>query len=235
MAVGPKKNITPAISTEQFEQLFEHEHLLGERIFACGDAISDALEKVAPVKSAPPLDPDKWISPPKVKIPEKVQRAMGFFIHLIDHFADQVHLRAEESMLEVAVACGMPPADGKWVVDQHNQARAYWKSINVAWNRILTGDDDDRWFAVLDFYRSTRAFVFLFKYHAFRENNWMYPTAGKYFDRQADSNVFTLCSHFGPPDISPFIWMVGEMEKDLGIPSPPADGAPPATKAAAKK
>jgi hypothetical protein len=213
---------TAAQGTQQFEELFEHEHLLGERIFACGDAIADALEKVAPRIAAPPLDAGKWVSPPKVTIPDNVRRAMGFFVHLINHFADQVHLLAEESMLEVAVACGMPSSDGKWVDDQHAQARAYWRAINVAWNRIQTGDDDDRWFAVVDFYSCTRAFVFLFKFHAIRENDWMYPTAGKYFDKLADQNVFALCSHFGPPDITPFVWMVGEMEKDLGIPSPPA-------------
>jgi len=226
---GVTSTPTAAVTkTWQFEELFEHEHLLGNRIFACGTAISKVLATLAPPSAAPPLDAGKWISPPKVTLPDKIRRAMGYFVHLLNHFADQVHLLAEESMLEVAVACGMPPDEGRWVKNQHDQARAYWNSINVAWQRILTSDDDDRWFAIVDFYRSTEAFVFLFTYHAVRENDWMYPTAGKYFDPIEDSNVFTLCSHFGPPDISPFVWMVGQMEQLLGLPSPPPD--PPAAK-----
>lgn len=212
---------SPIDSGRQFEALFKHEHLLGERIFACGDEIAKQLQAIAPPTSAPPLNAGKWISPPKVTIPDDVRRAMGYFIHLLDHFADQVHLLAEESMLEIAVACGMPPADGRWVNDQHDQARAYWQSINVAWQRILTGDDDDRWFAVVDFYRSTEAFVFLFKYHAVREDDWMYPTAGGFFNAIDDAMVTDLASHFGPADISPFIWMVGQMEQLLKLPSPP--------------
>jgi len=205
----------------QFEALFKHEHLLGERIFACGDEISTRLEALAPPTAAPPLDAGKWVSAPKVAIPEDLRRAMGYFVHLIDHFANQVHLLAEETMLEIAVACGMPQADGRWVKNQHDQARAYWNSINVAWQRILTGDDDDRWFAIVDFYRSTQAFVYLFKYHAVRENDWMYPTAGKYFNAIDDAMVLNLASHFGPADISPFVWMVGQMEHLLKLPSPP--------------
>jgi hypothetical protein len=212
----------------QFEALFEHEHLLGERIFTCGDEISKRLEALAPASAAPPLDETTWgDGAPDVTVPPKVLQAMQYLIHLLDHFADQVHLLAEETMLEVAVACGMPAADGRWVKNQHDQARAYWASMNVAWQRILTGDKDDRWFAIVDFYRSTQAFVFLFKYHAIRENHWMYPTAGQFFDSVQDTQVVDLASHFGPADITPFIWMVGQMEQLLGLPTPPE---PPASK-----
>jgi hypothetical protein len=55
----------------------------------------------------------------------------------------------------------------------------------------------------------------------------MYPTAGKYFDSVQDAEVFNLASHFGPSDITPFIWMVGQMEQLLGLPTPPD---PPASK-----
>jgi histidinol phosphatase-like enzyme len=220
-ALVGKIGASPVDSGWQFEALFKHEHLLGERIFTCGDEISKRLEALAPPTAAPPLDAGKWVSAPVVTIPEDVRRAMGYFVHLLDHFANQVHLKAEESMLEIAVACGMPQEDGRWVKNQHDQARAYWASINVAWQRILTGDDDDRWFAIVDFYRSTEAFVYLFKYHAVRENDWMYPTAGSFFNAIDDAMVLNLASHFGPADISPFIWMVGQMEQLLKLPSPP--------------
>src|SRR5438874_1873629 len=75
-------------SGRQFEALFEHEHLLGERIFACGDAVADALEKLVNAADLK-LDTGAWRSPPKVTIPEKVYRSMAYLVHLLDHFADQ--------------------------------------------------------------------------------------------------------------------------------------------------
>ena len=211
---------SPVDSGRQFEAFFEHEHLLGERIFACGGAIADKLRELTAGK-APKLDPNKWVSPPAVEIPVTLRRAMSYFVHLIDHFADQVHLRAEESMIEVAIACGMSPDRGRWVFDQHEQARAYWKAIDVAWNRIQRGDSDDRFYAIIDFQRTTEAFVDLFEAHAVRENNQLYPEAGGQFEDSDDALVLSLISHFGPSDITPFVGMVERMEKLLEL-SPPA-------------
>jgi len=205
-------------SGRQFEAFFEHEHLLGERIFACGDAISKALKQLCNGKE-PPLDKGKWISPPSIVLPDDLRRAIAYFVHLIDHFADQVHLRAEESMLEIAVACGMPRSKAQWVFDQHEQARAYWNVLDVAWRRVQQGDDDDRFFALVDFQRTIEAFVFLFKAHAVRENDQTYPTAGSYFNDTDDAMVLNLISHFGPADITPFVGMVERMEQLLGVAS----------------
>jgi hypothetical protein len=205
-------------SGRQFEALFEHEHLLGERIFACGEAIGAALAKVVQGK-APPLDQGRWVSPAPVTLLPELYRAMAYFVHLIDHFADQVHLRAEESMLDVAVACGMDQARAQWVFDQHEQARAYWRCLDIAWRRIKAGDADDRFFALVDFQRTIDAFVYLFKAHAVREDNEMYPEAGRNFNDSDDALVLNLVTHFGPSDITPFIGMVQRMETLLGITS----------------
>jgi len=215
-ALVARLGASPVDSGRQFEAFFEHEHLLGERIFACGEAISEGLKKIW-VGNEPPLDQKKWISPPAVELPENLRRAIGYFVHLIDHFADQVHLRAEESMLEVAVACGMDRSKGQWVFAQHEQARAYWNCLDVAWRRIQTGDSDDRFFAVVDFQRTVEAFVFLFKAHAVREDNEMYPEAGRHFDDTDDAMVLNLISHFGPADITPFVAMVERMETLLDV------------------
>jgi hemerythrin-like domain-containing protein len=203
-------------SGRQFEAMLEHEHLLGERIFACGAAIGKALGQLTAGK-APPLDQETWISPPVVEVPHELFRAMSFYVHLIDHFADQVHLTAEERMIEVAVACGMDPKSGQWVIDQHAQARAYWHSLDVAWGRIQTGDSDDRFYALIDFQRTIEAFVYLFMAHAVRENAQTYPTAGKYFNDSDDALVLNIIQHTGSPDITPYIGMVERMEDLLGI------------------
>ncbi len=91
-AVQPVIGASPVDSGRAFEAFLEHEHLLGERIFACGEVIGRELAKLTEGK-LPPLDAGRWISPPVVHVPAKLRTALGFFVHLIDHFADQVHLR----------------------------------------------------------------------------------------------------------------------------------------------
>jgi hypothetical protein len=201
-------------SGRAFEAFFEHEHLLGERIFACGRNIGKGLRELTEGKE-PPLDKGTWISPPKVALPARLRTAIGFFVHLIDHFADQVHLRAEEAMVDVAVARGMDPRGARWMLDQHEQARAYWRGLDVAWKRIQEGDDDDRFYAIRDFRFLVEAFVSLFEAHAVRENDQLYPESGKHFGDSDDSMVLNLISHFGPPDITPFVAMVEAMEAAL--------------------
>jgi hypothetical protein len=132
---------TKSDSGRAFEALFEHEHVLGERIFACGHKIADALKVVDP----------------KQPLPANLKTAMGLFVYLINNFADQVHLRAEEAVVPLAIARGMDPRQAQWMINDHAQVRAYWASVNIAWNRILTGDDRDREWAVEDFQRSIEA------------------------------------------------------------------------------
>ena len=170
---------------------------------------------------APPLDQGRWVSPGKVTLPDELRRAMAYFVYLNNHFADQVHLQAEESMIEVAVACGMPIAHAQWVLDQHEQARAYVRVINVAWGRIERGGDDDRYYALIDFRRGAEGLDYLFEAHAVRENDQMYTEAGGFFNDSDDAMVLNLISHFGPSDITPFVGMVERMESLLGL-RPPA-------------
>jgi hypothetical protein len=220
--VGPIGK-SPVDSGRQFQAMLEHEHLLGDRIFACGTAIATQIGTLVSGKE-PPLDQGRWISPGTIDwhVDGPLYRAMQYYIHLVNHFADQVHLRAEEAMIDVAVACGMNRKHAEWVVSQHDQARAYWKCLNIAWKRIVDGDDDDRFYALIDFKNTMEAFVYLFTAHAVRENFQMYTEAGdaKDFDDSDDALVLNIIEHSGPSDITPYIGMVARMEKLLGIPSP---------------
>ena len=194
---------SPTDSGRAFEAFFEHEHLLGERIFACGEAI------VAGLKS---LQGDQ--------LPAALRAGIGMFVYLIDNFADQVHLRAEEAVVPLAVARGMEPRDAQWMFDQHDQARAYWRALDIAWRRIQTGDTADRRSALREFAKVTEVFVTLFKDHAVRENDELYPELGRWLTEADDALVLNLISHFGPADITPFVALVGEMEHALGLPTP---------------
>lgn len=198
---------------EKFNALLVHEHLLGQRIFEIGRRISKAFAALTDGK--PATLARSAISPADFQ-------AAGLFVHLIDHFADPVHLRAEEAMVSFAIARGMPPQNAQWMLDQHDQARAYWAAIDVAWRRICLGDAMDCYYAVLDFRRLTEAFVVLFAAHAVREENELYIEAAGHFDSSDDDLVTDIIEHSGPSDITPYVGMVERAEKLLGIPPPPA-------------
>ena len=197
-------------SGRAFEALFEMEHMLGERIFAIGKKISEALKAQDPKK---PID-------------EGVRAAMGIFVYLIDNFADPTHLKAEEAVIPIAVARGMDPRKTQWVLNHHEQARAYWHSIDVAWHRILTGDPDDRVYAIGDFWRSTEAFVILFEHHAVRENDEFYPTVGGYFSDNDDTLLMNIIVQMGWRDIGPFAGLVESAESALGTRAAAAAATP---------
>ncbi|MFH8617575.1 HAD family hydrolase [Streptomyces sp. NPDC017979] len=228
----PGKEFQPAVITRQgesvrdsgraFEESLEQEHLLGERIFACGSRIVRGLDSVERAQDIPP----------------GVRTAMGMFVYTLTNFADQAHLKAEEAIVPLAVARGMPPEDARWMFDQHDQARAYWEAIRVAWQRIQHGDPRDVAFAISDFRRCTEGFVQLFRAHATRENDELYPELGRHLTDADDATVLSIVHHTGPPDIGPYAEIVGAMEEALdaaGIPEDAgadaahgtATGAPP--------
>jgi hemerythrin-like domain-containing protein len=191
-------------SGRAFEHFFEHEHLLGERIFACGEEIASKLKKLNEGDA----------------IPANVRTGMQLLIYLVTYFADQAHLQAEEAVIPLAIARGMDPRHEQWVYDDHEQARAYWQAMRVAWRRIQANDPDDMWYAIGDFWRTTEAFVILFKHHADRENDVLYPELGKYFSDSDDTLVINLLATIGPRDFTPYVGIVADMEAALGIPTP---------------
>jgi len=193
---------TKTNSGRAFEALFEHEHVLADRIFLCGHKIADALKALDATKP----------------LPANLRIAMGLFVYLINNFADQVHLRAEEAVIPIAVARGMDPRLAQWAINDHEQVRAYWGSLNVAWKRILTGDDDDRAWAYGDFWRTIEAQVTLLDHHAVRENDELFPLLGGFFSDQDDTMLMGILMQIGWSNVGPFVTMVGAMENALAAP-----------------
>jgi hemerythrin-like domain-containing protein len=209
--VPPGREFLPAVVTKlgaserdsgrAFEAFLEHEHLLGDRIFNCGAKIVERLRALEPGDG----------------VPEPVRTAMALLVYLTENFADQAHFAAEEAVIPLAVARGMDPSAAEWVLNHHEQARAYWKSMAVAWKRIQSGDPIDLPYAIGDFWRTTEAFVILFVHHAERENDQLYPEMGKHFSDADDTLVINLISRVGPPDFTPYVGIVVAMEEALGI------------------
>ncbi|MFG3297112.1 HAD family hydrolase [Streptomyces sp. NPDC048179] len=205
----PGKEFQPAVITRQgesvrdsgraFEELLEQQHLLGERICACGSRIVRALDSVRQAQDVQP----------------EVRTAMGMFVYTLTSFADQAHLKAEEAIVPLAVARGMPPGGTRWMFDQHDQARAYGEAIRVAWRRIQSDDPRDGSSAISDFRRCTEGFVLLFRSHAVRENDELYPELGRHLTDADDATVLSIVRETGPPDIGPYAAIVGAMEEAL--------------------
>ncbi len=205
---------------DQFAQLLETEHLLGDRIFAIGTGIANRL---APILAGQ-RNSTGFRSLSREEIPDTVTQAGALFVHLLNHFADPVHMLAEEAAADYAIGCGLPRSQAAWVFAQHEQARAYWNAITIAWKRMAGDDDGDRYYAATDFKCSTEAFVFLFTAHAVRENEEFYEQASKVIDPDTDKLVTDILQH-AASDVAPYAGMVAKAEGLLGIPSPASAAA----------
>jgi hemerythrin-like domain-containing protein len=195
---------TEQSSGRAFEAILEHEHLLGDRIFACVAVIANRLREL----------------PVGQPIPQDLETGMGIMIYLLDNFADQAHLKAEEAVIPLAIARGMDPEMARWVYDHHEQFRAFIRGLDVAWRRIQQGADHDLPYAIDAFVRSCDGFHHLFERHAQLENDWLFPEIGRHFNDSDDTLASNIIQHTGPTDFTPYISLVATMEGALGMPTP---------------
>lgn len=202
----PPHRVEAVARVPSFEKFFEQEHLLTERILDCGTKI------VADLRA---LDQGQ-------RIPDNLYTGMAILMYLNENFADQTHLAAEEAAIPIAIARGMPPKDAAWVFTDHEQGRAYVRAAGVAWIRINSGDEIDYPYAIGDFARCTEGLVEMFEYHAKREDHWLFPEMARYLSEADDDLVMHVITQIGPPDVSPYISLVDDMEKALGLEPNPA-------------
>jgi hypothetical protein len=142
---------------------------------------------------------------------------MAILVYLNENFADQTHLAQEEAAIPIAVARGMDPKSAEWVYNDHDQGRAYGQAAGVAWRRINAGDETDLPHAIDDFARCTEGLVKMFTYHAEREDHSFFPEMARYLSEADDDLIMHVITHIGPPDVSPYIALVADMEEALGI------------------
>jgi len=208
----PGREFQPAVVTKigggterdsgrAFEDFLEHEHLLGDRIFNCAQKIAEELKALNEGDA----------------IPDNVKSATGLLMYLLNNFADQAHFSAEEAAIPIAIARGMDPKHASWVYLHHDTARAYWRAMTLAWERMQADDATDVWYALGDFWRLAEAFVILFKHHAERENDELYPEMGRRFSDSDDTLVLNLLATIGPRDFTPYVGIVADMEEVLGL------------------
>jgi hypothetical protein len=77
--------------------------------------------------------------------------------------------------------------------------------------------------AIDDFACCTEGLVKMFAYHAEREDHRLFPEMARYLSDD-DDLIMHVVTQIGPPDVSPYITLVADMEQALGI--RPPDSAP---------
>ncbi len=207
-----RRPVTSTDSGRAFEAFFEHEHLLGERIFDSGGRISEELKKLVRHENGTVI-----LVNSAEGVPKNLAEALGLYVYLTNNFADQAHFTAEEAAVELAVARGLDRETIEWFYAHHAQARAYFRCFDAAYKRTRAGDATDLPYAINDLTHCLDGFVTLFRHHAVRENDILYPSMGKYFNDTDDSLLMNLLSQIGPRDFAPYVGIVETMEGLLGI------------------
>jgi len=187
----PAKPSTETSSGRVFELIFEEEHLLAKRIVDSAVKIVQALEaKETPLAS------------------------MNILVYLTKYFVDPFHHRKEEEILfPLALARGMDSSKLTLTITEHDQGRAYFKGMETALARLIKGDER----AASDFRVCANGFIELYKAHGKYENDVLFPAIGKLLTDSDDSLLINLVRQRGPADITPYLGLIQDMEKELGI------------------
>ncbi len=105
----------------------------------------------------------------------------GFFIdaaEFIKGFADGCHHRKEEGVLFKAMAAGGVPVQGGPIgvmLSKHEQGRIFTRGMRAAAERLQTGEAA----AQADVIQNARGYAALLRQHIFKEDNILFPMAGK--------------------------------------------------------
>lgn len=174
------------------EIIMQEDHLIGKRIVVAANEISARLAAFKP----PPL------------------KAMSLLVFLVTEFIDRYHhVQEEKVLIPLAQAYGYPAQATAYVIEDHERGRLFFRSLAMALDRFKGGEEA----ALLDFKVSLDGFVNLYREHARRENDVSLPGLGALLDGYQDAVIVDLMDRFGPGDLAPWLQLISEMERDLGI------------------
>lgn len=180
------------------EAVFEGQHIVGKRIVVCAMKIVEKLRA-----GDDPLAPNNTLL-----------SGMNRLVWLVNYFIDPYHHRMEEeALLPFAHMRGYPPSKTAWVLEEHDQGRAYFKAMTLALNRIQSGNRD----ALAEFANIVDAFTQLYRSHGAREDDELFKEIGDLLTDEDDAIVCGLIERLGPPDITLHYEIIQGMEQDLGV------------------
>jgi hemerythrin-like domain-containing protein/beta-phosphoglucomutase-like phosphatase (HAD superfamily) len=180
------------------EAVLEGQHMVGKRIVVASMVIVNKLRA-----GEEPLAP---------KSP--LLSAMTRLVWLVNHFVDPYHHRMEEEVLvSFAHMRGYPPSKTAWILEEHEQGRAYFKAMTIALNRIQGGNKK----AIPEFANVVDAFIQLYKAHGAREDDETFKEIGELLTDDDDAVMCGMIERLGPPDITLHYDMIQGMEADLEV------------------
>lgn len=194
----PKGATSPTASGRLAEAVLEGQHMVGKRI------VIAAVEITRRIRTGEnPLEPKSVLL-----------SAMNRLVWLVNHFVDPFHHRMEEDVLiPFAHMRGYPASKTAWMLEEHEQGRAYFKSMTIALNRVQGGNAA----AALEFANVTEAFTQLYKAHGLREDDQTFKEIGELLTDEDDAVMCGMIERLGPPDITLHYDMIQGMETDLGV------------------
>lgn len=196
--IAERGEVTQTSSGRLAEAMLEGQHMVGKRIVICAMRIVERLRAGD--------DP--------MKVNSVLLSAMSRLVWLVNYFVDPYHHRMEEeALLPFAHMRGYPPSKTAWVLEEHEQGRAYFKAMTIALNRIQSGNVN----AVPEFANVTDAFTQLYRAHGAKEDDEMFKEIGDLLTAEDDAIICGMIERLGPPDITLHYEMINGMEQDLGI------------------
>jgi hemerythrin-like domain-containing protein/beta-phosphoglucomutase-like phosphatase (HAD superfamily) len=172
------------------EVMIEEEHIIGKRIVAASAKIVNLITE-------------------NEKVP---MVALGNLVYLFNNFVDPYHNRKEENILiPFAISRGYPIEKTRWIIMEHEQGRAYFKSINLAYERIQNGFD----IAYFDLRLCLEGVIKLYKQHGDKEDNEFLPEMCSLLSEADDALIVDLLGRAGPDDLTPYLTLLSQIELEL--------------------
>jgi hypothetical protein len=178
------------------EIVLEEDHLVDKRIVGAAMVISDRLAG----------------DPAVVMADQRLLRAMGLLVWLTENFIDPFHHRKEGEVAHpLRVDAWLDPRDCAWVALEHDQARAYFRGMDLALQRMRSGDANAR----KDFAYCVRGFIELYKEHGRKEDDELFKTLGNLLTEADDALIVELMGRIGPADLTLYLTVIAELEAEL--------------------
>ncbi len=148
----------------------------------------------------------------------------GFFLDAADfikNFADGCHHKKEEGVLfKAMIASGMPAESGPIgvMLAEHEQGRAYTRGMREAAQQLAAGSGSARGELV----SNARGYAALLRQHIIKEDNVLFPMAGRIIPLAEHSQVMDDFEHIehketGEGVHEKYLALARALEKEMGV------------------
>jgi hypothetical protein len=135
--------------------------------------------------------------------------ALGLLVHLFESFVETCYTRAEEAILPVALARGLPTSLYARALRSHEQGRTYFRTLALLLQRIEMGETvafDECELVLQAFVRFHRSCL---------ADDGVRTEIGLYLDDEGERMIVELLQAAGASDVISFVDVVASIESAL--------------------